>query len=251
MKRRICFLIITIICLSYLEADVFEFQQYFYGKDSSPTSYWDRRYRYTFEGGLLTSIETSLAEVHSNKILEQYTVNIQRYVDRIEAYKNDKLYLTIYYVDSDTMYMVFASRPTTKSLIIKNNNEVTFYVSQDTWRIKILLGEEVIFRINNNNIYPYVDFIITGKDTSSIRYDKLDPDGTRYEKIREREYEWVTYREGMWREELARYVVIPASEKYKVTVADFIIDYFCGEGLVHLFWGQLITRSENRLSAMY
>jgi len=241
------------VCLSYLGADVFEFQEYrvFNGK-GGPSSYWDRRYRYTFKDGLLASIETSYAVYLTDKIAEQNTVTIKRYKDRLEAYKNGKLHLTVYYVNSNTMYYVMENSPAIKRLVIMNNYDIIVYLNKDEWHLKITKGENTVFRFNGDNEYPLIDFIVTEQYPSTVWYDKsLCPSEYIYEKTGTWEYEWVTYRDGIWREAETKYVIIPPTGKYSFSVADFLVDYICGEPFEPLFWGQFITRSENCLSVLH
>jgi hypothetical protein len=219
------------------------------GKGDGPGIIWDGRYRYKFKDGLLTSIETYQARRMTGEIIGITNVmSIKRYNDKMEVYSNGALQFTVYYEDENAMSVVYEVRPS-KWRIIKNNNEIVIYGLEAVWSIKITLGEEINFDFNEEmslGVWPWHDFVVTDKEPSSVRY--RIPLYYRYEITEDGSYEWCS------KDTIGGdiYTVIPTENPFDFYVVDVLTEYFCdGRPFISLFWGQLITRSQNGLSALH
>jgi hypothetical protein len=152
------------------------------------------------------------------------------------------------------MHLVIANAPDRERRVTMVSNEITLYYPDGRWRMKIIVGEETEFKFNNEGIEipSQFDFFITAKEPSGVRDASHKKDPYEYKKTGENRYYVISDGDdGYW--ELKYFDIFPPSEAYRIYFTDILIDNFCNFKYNNspLVWAQLITRSQNGLSAMH
>jgi hypothetical protein len=255
MRKAIVYILIFFVTAGFLLADEYEFQIHYRARGIL-SEHFNVSYRYSFEDRLLRTIECKLASVFG-EIVETKRIELKYFKDRTEAYQDGTLALTCRYVDANNVVFMGPGLQNDKIRATKSGNMVYIGMAEDvldrTFHIK--LGEEIQFRFLKNrkpiNRHPSVDFDISSKEESTIRYIEYP---IKYEKIGEGVFEEVGYFNPEWPERFFRYVIVSRAQNYDIHIAELFIEYYCGvlpKKGEPILWGHLIMGSENKLSPLY
>jgi hypothetical protein len=253
MRKAIVYILIFFVTTGFLLADEYEFHIHYRVKGRL-SEHYDFSCKYSFEDRLLRVIEVKQASI-SGEIVETKRIELKHFEERTEAYQGGTLVIICRYIDANNIVFI---RPELQNILAtRAGNMVYIGMAEDvldrTFHIK--LGEEIQVRLLRNgkpiNRHPSVDFDISGREESTIRYIEYP---IKYEKIGEGVFEEVGYFDPEWPERFFRYVIASRAQNYDIHIAELFIEYYCGVLPISgepFLWGQLIMGSENKLSPLY